>query len=274
MNAILSTPLLAQRRAGLAVAGDPTDQSVRRIRVRLVERFDGIHAGGGAVLARLHHRSVAGCERVGQPAVHGVDREVPRRDDPDDAERQVLQSRVEVRHGDTRGDPALAEYLLGVRRGPAQILEAGHQFELHVTLRLAGLAVAEVADLVGVLGDPRNPLADPLPPSGKPEIGPPLLGGAGLVDGGFHIVGGVHREGADHLVGDRVGHLEDLGLLLVELSRHVHRPVVVRRRMRTRYSFPDGHARWISDISAGLFASGSPTCRSGDESDDHLASYR
>ncbi len=165
----------AQRRAGLTEAGDPADQSVRRIGIRLVERLHGVHAGGRAELGRFDDRGIPGRQRVRESAEHRVDREVPGRDHPDDAERQVLQPRVEVHHGDTRRHAPLFEHAFGVPGRPAQVLERRDQLELGVTLRLAGLAEPQLADLVRVLGDPGDPLLDALLAAGEAESGPPGL---------------------------------------------------------------------------------------------------
>jgi hypothetical protein len=179
VNTILSTPALTERRAGLAVAGEQLHEvgAVALGLQGLVEDPLDPRGRPRGPLADFNQCRVAGHDRGDRRGDHVLQREVPRADDADDAERVVLD-RGGLVHQQARRDALGAEGLLGVAEVPAQGLAHRPQLDGGVLEGLAGVAGDHSAQLVAVLEDVVEDPADD-PAAHREARGPPrLLGDA------------------------------------------------------------------------------------------------
>src|SRR5215207_7028349 len=178
----------------LPVAPDPVNASLSMTAVHdLGERVGEPAADAGGVLTGLEDDGVAGCKGVRDRAAgceHGV---VPGADDPDDAERLVLDRRCLVGRKQARFDLVRSEDLLGVLGGPRDVLDGHGDLELGVAVRLAGFAVGDVRELGDSAGHDAAPRQQVVRAVVEAERLPPLRGLAGPRDCGIDI--GLARDG-------------------------------------------------------------------------------
>jgi hypothetical protein len=191
--------------AGGAVAGDELDEvdAVALGAQGLVEDLLDAGGGPGGPLADLHEGGVAGHDRGDRGGEHVLQREVPRADDADDAERVVLDAGRLVDQ-EAGGDLLRPEGLLGVGQVPAHGLAHGPQLDGGVLEGLAGVAGDHAAQLVAVLEDVVEDAADDAAALGEAGVAPGELGRAGALEAGQDL-GPVHdRDLAEELAGGGV----------------------------------------------------------------------
>ena len=165
-----------QRGARLAQPGDDL-QHLRPLRHRRRPGLRQPHADAGRVLARLEDDGVAGRQGVGQRPHRREDRVVPRADDPDDAQRLVLEVGALVGGHQAGRHPPATEHLRGVLGRPLDVVDRQGDLEDGVGVRLAVLAVHQVGQLGDAAGAsrPSRPAgghAGPASP-GPATTGPP-----------------------------------------------------------------------------------------------------
>ena len=144
-------------------------------------------------------------ERGGQLAHDLVDREIPRRERRDRADRLLHRELVDA--GPARGDqPAIGA--LGFLRKPLDHVSGGHRLHLGLGQRLALLHRQQRRDLVIALAHDRGGLAHDPAALERGNVAPDLEAGGGggerLVEIGLASMG----DGADHLLGRGIAHLD------------------------------------------------------------------
>ena len=211
-------------RIDVAGEGDLVDVGVddHRVAGRLAHAVDDVDDAGGeagllgegrdaeggqrGLLGGLHDdRVAAGERRPPLPRKH-EEREVPRDDLPDDADRLAQRVGQEVAaHGDR-----LALDLVGPAGVVAERVDRADHVAARVADRLAAVDRLELREFLGVLLDQVGELEHQLTAVGGVHLGPrPLLeGGAGGLDGAVHVGRRRRRHLGQHVAGRGVERLE------------------------------------------------------------------
>jgi hypothetical protein len=221
VKASLSTPALHSAAPVAPRAGDDLEDVGHR--QRLGRQLDDLDADQGRQLAGLEHDRVAGGQGVGDRAHGREDRVVPRADHADHAERMVGDRGAEV------GEHAGADLLggQGLGRAPGRVVEVRqrhHDLDQGVEARLAILAVDQLGQLVGGVGQRPAPAHQLDLALGEGQRAPGGGGGASAADRGGDAGRRHHRHLAEERAVGGGAHLQALG------GRRRRRAVRGRRR--------------------------------------------
>ncbi len=157
-------------------------------------------------LGGLEHGGVAGGQRRDAVAEGVGQREVPRPDHADDAERAVVDEELGALDEQVGGTDLLVGQVLGRVLGPEAergggVVDLG---ELGVLVGLARLRADHVDDAVGVVRDPLLGAQEDLGAALEAQRLPAGLRRAGAGDDLLDLVRGHVRDGRDDLAGGRV----------------------------------------------------------------------
>ena len=187
-----------------ALPGDHLEDALRQ--TGLQRQLGQPQRGQRGQLGRLEHDRVARREGRRQPPAGDRHREVPRHDDPDDAER-LLEGDVDAAaHRDLpsgqplRGRGVVVQDVADVARLPPRVAD-----------RVAGVGHLELRQLLDVGVDLLGEPAQQASAVGRVDRPPGRQRSGGAGDRGVGLLGGRGRDGRQHLLGGRVDQLGGRG---------------------------------------------------------------
>ena len=196
-----------QRRADVRpLPADHPEQALRK--AGAVEQRDAEQRRERGLVVRLEHDAVAGHQRRDRIGETRGEREVPRRDDPDDTLRLVdLGRRTHHRHRTTAGDRG--EQL----RRALEVVRGHHRYVAGLVERhpagLARLGLDQVDDRLVVLEQQLVESLEDCESLLHRPLGPLPLGFTRTRKGGLDVLRSRLREGRDHLTRVDLGELPD-----------------------------------------------------------------
>ena len=233
MNAIdVHAGMADERRARLARAGQQADR--RRRNPAGAQGLGETQRDPRRLLGRLEHNGVTGGERRRRHPARDRQREVPRRDDRDDAARHVAQ--LVALAGNLEQRPSAVE----LDRRPRVVLEEVDRLaDVGVGLapRLGAFAHLQRGELEPPLAQPAGGGDQRRGAPGGADRAPGLGAGAARRrrHGGIDVAGGRRRGlGDDPLWPSRIGRYESVAgpRVLADPHRHAQRELGVDRRQR------------------------------------------
>ncbi|CAM5456637.1 hypothetical protein SCALM49S_08171 [Streptomyces californicus] len=198
VNTIFATPGCSTRAlpADRALAGQHLEQALGKPGGQ--GEFGQPEGGQRGRLGGLEEDGVARRQRRGEPPGRDGHREVPRGDDPDDAERLQDREVDAARHRDLP-----AQQPFGAPRGVVEEVADVARLPAGVADGVAGLPHLQLGQLLDVFVDDSGEAAQQAGPVGGRRGGPGALGGGRPADGGVDVGGGGGRDGGDDLGGGR-----------------------------------------------------------------------